>query len=127
MTPVIQQRVRFRATPKKLFEMYLDSRAHAASTGAPAKTTRKVGGTFTAFGGSIGGKNIAIVPEKRIVQMWRANHWKKEDWSVLVLAFSHVGEETQIDLVHVGVPTYDHKGVREGWPKVSPILWHCRI
>jgi activator of HSP90 ATPase len=97
--------------------MYRDSRKHSAATGMPAKISRKVGGTFTAFGGAIGGKNLAIIPEKRIVHLWRANHWKKEDWSVLILTFSRAPGGAQIDLVHVGVPQYDHKGVREGWPK----------
>ncbi len=97
--------------------MYLDSRKHSLSTGAPAKVSRKPGGTFAAFGGAIGGKNIAIVPGKIIVQLWRANHWKKDDWSVLILTFTSVTRGTEVDLVHVGVPKYDHKGVSEGWPK----------
>jgi|SRR5450432_2632911 activator of HSP90 ATPase len=117
MMPVLLQTVPFRATPKKLFEMYVDSRRHSASTGAPAKICRKVRGTFRAFGGAIHGKNLALVPGKRIVQLWRANHWKKDDWSVLILTFSRVAGGAQIDLAHVGVPEYDHKGVRQGWPK----------
>lgn len=117
MTPIIQQTVRFRATPALLFEMYVDTRKHTASTGAPAKVSRKVGGTFKSFGGAIHGKNVLVIPEKQIVQLWRAKHWKKEDWSVLIVTFSKVTGGGQIDLVHVGVPAYDHKGVREGWPK----------
>jgi hypothetical protein len=34
-----------------------------------------------------------------------------------VLTFSEVAGRSQIDLVQIGVPPYDHKGVREGWPK----------
>jgi uncharacterized protein YndB with AHSA1/START domain len=90
MTPVIQQTVRFRATPELLFEMYVDPRKHSAFTGMPARVSRKVNGKFTAFGGAIFGKNLLVVPGKRIVQLWRANHWKKEDSSILILTFSHV-------------------------------------
>ena len=117
MTPVIQQRVRFRTSPQALFVMYLDSRKHTVSTGAPAKISKKTGGRFTAFGSQLEGKNLLIVPGKRIVQLWRATHWKKGDWSVLILDFDRVAGGTQVDLVHAGVPAYDHKGVREGWPK----------
>ncbi|MGB7846515.1 MAG: SRPBCC domain-containing protein [Candidatus Acidiferrum sp.] len=117
MTPNIQQSVRFRTSPQALFDLYLDSRKHSRSTGAPARISRKVGGKFTAFGGKLAGKNLFLVPGKQIVQLWRATHWKKEDWSILVLNFSRVAGGAQIDLVHIGVPTYDHKGVREGWPK----------
>ncbi len=60
MTPIILKTVRFRATPKEFFEMYVDSQKHSASTGAPARVSRKVGGTFAAFGGAIGGNNLAI-------------------------------------------------------------------
>jgi activator of HSP90 ATPase len=117
MTPVIQQSVRFRTSPNALFEMYLDSKKHSQSTGSPARISRKVRGPFRAFAGKLEGKNLLIAPDKQIVQLWRATHWKKEDWSILILTFSKVAGGAQIDLVHVGVPAYDHKGVREGWPK----------
>lgn len=115
MTPIIQQTVRFQVTPELLFELYVDSRKHA-STGAPAKVSRKAGGKFTVFGGSIHGQNLRVIPGKRIVQLWRAKHWKKQDSSILIMKFSHVTGGGQIDLVHGGVPDYDHRGVREGWP-----------
>jgi activator of HSP90 ATPase len=117
MTPAIQQRVTFRASPKALFEMYLDSRKHAAATGAPAKMKRKAGGSWSAHGGQIGGQNLLIVPGRMVVQAWRAAHWKKQDLSILVLKFSKAPGGARVDLVHAGVPKYDHKGVREGWEK----------
>ena len=97
--------------------MYLDSKKHSKSTGMSAQISRKAGGRFRAFKGMLEGKNLLIVPGRQIVQLWRATHWKKEDWSILILTFSRVAAGAQIDLVHVGVPPYDHKGVREGWPK----------
>jgi len=117
MTAVIQQTIRFRTTPHALFEMYLDSRKHSKSTGMTARISRKVGGRFRSFNGALEGKNLLIVAERQIVQLWRATHWKKEDWSILILTFSKVAGGAQVDLVHVGVPPYDHKGVRKGWPK----------
>jgi activator of HSP90 ATPase len=117
MTPVIQQSVRFRTTPQALFDLYMDSKLHSRSTGAPARISRKVGGKFTAFRRQLEGKNLHLVPGKQIVQFWRAAHWKKGDCSILVLNFSRVAGGAQIDLVQIGVPAYDHKGVRKGWPK----------
>jgi hypothetical protein len=72
VTPIMQQTVRFQVTPELLFELYVDSRKHSASTGAPTKVSRKAGGKFTAFGGSIHGQNLLVIPGKR--QFWRANH-----------------------------------------------------
>jgi len=117
MTPVIQQSVRFRVASRVLFQMYLDSKKLSQSTGAPARISRTVGGRFTAFGGAIEGKNLLIVPGKQVVQLWRAKHWKKEDASILVITFHKVAGGAQVDVVDIGVPHYDQKGVRQGWPK----------
>ena len=123
MTPIIQQTVRFRATPHTLFEMYLDSRKHSKSTGMKARISHKVGGRFRAFDGMLEGKNLLVLPDREIVQLWRATHWSKADSSILILTFSKVAGGAQIDLVHVGVPAYDHKRVRKGWPKYYWRAW----
>jgi len=122
MTKTIEQSVRLAATPEELFDTYLDSKLHSAVTGGQAKMSRKVDGKFTAWGGQLSGRNLVIVPKKMIVQAWRANHWKASDPdSILILRFSHTPgggrRGGQIDLAHVGVPAYDHKGVTQGWPK----------
>jgi activator of HSP90 ATPase len=117
MVPTIQQSVRFRTSPQALYDLYLDSKKHSAATGTPAKLSRRAGGKFTAFGRALEGKNLFLTSGKQIVQFWRASHWKKHDWSILVLNFSKVAGGAQVDLVHIGVPAYDQKGVRQGWPK----------
>lgn len=117
MTPTILQRVRFSASPKILFNMYMDSKKHSSATGAPAKLSRKVGGAWHAHGGAIGGKNLLIVPGRRVVQAWRATHWKKGELSIVILTFEKARGGAVVDLVHVGVPHHDQKGVRTGWPK----------
>jgi hypothetical protein len=69
MTPVIKQRVRFRTTPKALFELYLDSRRHSLAIGAPASITRKAGGKFKAFRGQLEGRSLLIILEIQNVQL----------------------------------------------------------
>lgn len=117
MTPTISQRVKFSASPEKLFEMYMDSGKHSAATGAPAKLSRKVGGAWHAHGGAIGGKNLQIIPGKQIVQTWRAGFWKKNELSILIMTFEKVPSGAAVEIVHAGVPQHDQKGVRNGWPK----------
>ena len=117
VTKAIQQSVRFAATPEKLFEMYLDSKQHSASTGGRAKLSRKPGGKFTAWNEQLRGHNLLIIPNRMIVQAWRSTHWKaSESDSILILEFSEAAGGAQVDLVHVNVPQHDHKGVRKGWP-----------
>jgi activator of HSP90 ATPase len=118
MTKAIQQSVVFNASTKTLYEMYIDSKKHSMATGAQAKLGRKAGAAFTAFDGSIKGRNLLVVPGKMIVQAWRATHWKKTDPdSILVLTFNQTPSGTRLDLVHANVPEHDHKGVTEGWKK----------
>ena len=123
MTPTILQRFEFPGSPKILFEMYMDSKKHAAATGAPAKLSRKPGGVWRAHGGAIGGKNLLIVPNQKIVQTWRAGFWKKGELSILILTFEKAPGGAVVDLVHVGVPQHDQKGVRDGWPNYYWRRW----
>jgi activator of HSP90 ATPase len=119
MTPVIEQSVSFNATPAKLYELFMDSAKHSAATGMPAKVSPKVGGKWSAFGGMILGRNLVLIPNRRIVQTWRSSEWKKADPdSLLVVGFEKAaGSDTTVHLVHVGVPSYDHQGVTQGWVK----------
>lgn len=118
MAKTIQQTVKFKASPEELFHTYLDSKKHAAVIGSPASISRKVGGKFMAFDGMISGRNLLIVPERLIVQSWRAKPWKKSDPdSTLILQFRRAKGGGQIDLAHINVPAYDHAGVTKGWPK----------
>jgi activator of HSP90 ATPase len=111
------QRVGFSASPKILFNMYMDSKKHSSATGAPAKLNRKVGGAWHAHGGAIGGNNLLIIPGQKIVQTWRATHWKKDEMSIVILTFENARGGAVVDLVHAGVPHHDQEGVRTGWPK----------
>jgi activator of HSP90 ATPase len=102
-----------------LYEFFIDSNKHSAATGMPAKISRKVGGKWSAFGGMICGKTLALIPNKMIVQTWRSTAWKKADPdSILVAQFekSASGGAT-VYLTHIGVPEHDHKGVTQGWIK----------
>jgi activator of HSP90 ATPase len=116
MTKAIQQSAEFSVSPATLYATYMDSKKHTAATGATAKLSRKAGGAFTAFEGALVGRNLVIVPNRMIVQAWRADHWKKTDGdSILVLTFSKTAKGARVDLVHANVPEHDHKGVTEGW------------
>jgi activator of HSP90 ATPase len=103
--------------------MYVDSRKHAASTGAAAQLRRKAGGAWSAYGGSLGGKNLLIVPGKQIVQARRARFWKKGELSVLITTFEKAAGGAIVELVRVGVPQHDQNGVRNGWPKYYCKPW----
>lgn len=74
MMPAIHSASSFeKATPARLYELFMDSAKHTAATGAPAKISRKPSGKWTAFGGMLLGKNLVIIPNRMIVQTWRSS------------------------------------------------------
>ncbi|HWF12899.1 MAG TPA: SRPBCC domain-containing protein [Candidatus Acidoferrales bacterium] len=129
MTPTIQYSATFdKATPAMLYDLFADSAKHTAATGMPAKISRKVGGTWTAFGKMLLGKNLVLIPNRMIVQTWRSSEWKKSDPdSILVVSFEKVAGGAKADLVHVGVPEYDHEGVTQGWIKYYWEPWKAYL
>jgi activator of HSP90 ATPase len=117
MASIIRQAVELPAPPERLFETYLDSRAHAAVTGGKVVVSARPGSRFSAFDGMITGRTLQALPGRLVVQSWRSANWRPDDPdSLLVLAFGPgrrgVG---RIDLLHVGVPDHDADGVTRGW------------
>ena len=60
-----------RATPKRLFEAWLDSREHSDMTRRTATVSSVVGAQLTVLDGVVKGRNLEIEPYHRIVQTWR--------------------------------------------------------
>ena len=59
-----------RATPKRLFEAWLDSGEHSSMTGRAATVGAEVGEESTVLDGLITARNLEIEPYHRIVQVW---------------------------------------------------------
>jgi activator of HSP90 ATPase len=128
MSKPIHQSVTLRAKAVKLFNTFLDPKAHAAVVGSKVSITRREGARWKAFDGMLLGRNLRIVPGRLIVQSWRSSGWKSGDAdSILVLAFSDTPKGGRIDLTHVNVPGHDHKGVTEGWKKYYWRPWKKRL
>ncbi len=68
MSKNINQTVTFKTTPHEVYEALMDSKKHAAFSGGAANISRAVGGEMMAYDGYIAGKNIELVPDKKIVQ-----------------------------------------------------------
>ena len=98
-----------------MFNPYIDSKEHVAAIDDKVTISRKVGASFTASGGMLRGCNLMIVPGKLIVQSWSAKSLMKNLDSILVLPFSKATRGGQIELIHVGMPSYDYPAVRKCW------------
>ena len=70
-TKTLQQTVTFKASPREVYDMLMDSKKHRSLSGEPAKISKKVGGKFTAWGSHLSGINLVLKPGKKIVQLAR--------------------------------------------------------
>lgn len=116
-TRTIRQGVTIPAPPEEVYRLLMTSKGHEAFTGAPARISPRVGGTFTAWGGYIHGRNLTLVAGKRIVQAWMPAEetWPRAHWSKVDFRLSPVKGGTRITFVHSGVPE-EHAGhLAGGW------------
>jgi len=104
MSDAIRKAVDLEASPQRVYEALLDSRQFSAFSGAPAQIERIEGRTFSCFGGIITGRNIELVPNRRIVQAWRVIVWPEGIYSIVVFELQAQGSGTHLALEHKGFP-----------------------
>jgi len=115
MSQVIHQTITFKVPPHEVYEALMDSKKHAAFTGGKASLSRAVGGRISAYDNYITGKNIKLVPDKTIVQDWRAVDWPEGTLSRITFEFTAVPEGTRLDFTHADVPEGTEEEFTQGW------------
>jgi uncharacterized protein YndB with AHSA1/START domain len=125
----IHQEPVFKASRKRVYEALTDANQFAkvvelsaAMKGGGmkfgAKTTeigREAGAAFTLFGGYITGRQVELVPNERIVQVWRAGSWDPGSYSIARFVLVESGGETKIKFDHTGFPKGQAEHLAEGW------------
>ncbi len=111
----LHQEVELKATAQRIYEILLDPKQFAAFTSLPAEIDAKAGGIFSMFGGLIGGRNIELVPDQRIVQAWRPAHWDAGVYSIVRFDLKTKGSATAILLDHTGFPETHYDSLYAGW------------
>ena len=125
----IHQEPVFKASRKRVYEALTDAsqfgkvvQLSAAMQGggmktgaAPVTVSREVGGAFAAFGGYISGRQVELVPNERIVQVWRAGSWDPGSYSIAKFVLLEQGAETKIKFDHTGFPKGQAEHLAEGW------------
>ncbi len=115
-TRAIHQEEDFNASPQRIYEILLDSKQFTAcSGGRVAEIQREVGGTFSVFGGHIIGRNLELVPNRRIVQAWRVVPWPEGIYSIARFELVAQGAGTRILLDHTGFPSELAEHLASGW------------
>jgi activator of HSP90 ATPase len=114
-TKTVKQTVTFRASPHDIYEALMDSRKHAQFTGDRASISRKVGGKFSVFDGYSEGTNLELVPDKKIVQTWRASDWQEGHYSKVTFLLKEIAGGTRLTFTQTGVPTEQYDDITQGW------------
>jgi activator of HSP90 ATPase len=104
MSDAIHQEIEFKTSPQRVYEALLDSKQFTTFTGAPAQIEREAGGSFSCFGGIITGRNVELIPNKRIVQAWRVKVWPEGVYSIVSFVLQSQGSGTRLTMTHDGFP-----------------------
>ncbi len=94
----------------------MDSKKHSEITGSKAVISGKVGGKFSVWGGDLYGKNIEIIPDRKIVQSWRVREWEPEGYfSKVTFLIEEIKNGTRLTIIHEGIPIDDYEEIKEDW------------
>jgi activator of HSP90 ATPase len=115
----IHHEATFKASAERIYDALTQADKFSAFTGgAPANIDGGAGGAFTLFGGHIEGRNVELVPGKRVVQAWRAKDWAPGHYSIVRFELAGRGDETRIVFDHIGFPEEHRVHLEPGWQKM---------
>ena len=113
---LIHQEVLFDASPDRIYEALMDSKRHAEFTAnGNAEISREAGGAFYAHGGHVSGRNIELVPNRRIVQAWHFRDWPDGIYSLVKFELVQEAAGTRLVLDHSGIPDGHRDHLESGW------------
>ena len=126
---IVSHSVLLPAEPHRVYAMYLDASEHAAFTGGgDVRIEPRVGAEFSAFGGRISGRIIALIPDRQIVQTWRSFEWRSEDPdSILLLTLQPEPGGTRLELLQAPVPEHLHATLQANWPMRYLDPWRAAL
>jgi activator of HSP90 ATPase len=81
----------------------------------PSQISPAVGGPLVLFGGFITGRQLELIPDKRIVQAWKVGDWPEGIFSIVRFQLVPQGAGTKIVFDHTGFPKGDAESLASGW------------
>src|SRR3989344_2466026 len=103
----IKQQVFINATPREVYEAYVDAKKHAVFTGANVKFEAKAGGKFDIWDGELIGENVKLVPGKKIEHFGEGDGRRPGGRSG--------SEGTKLKLTQENVPDDKAEDIDSGW------------
>lgn len=104
------------ASPRIVYDAWLDGDQHGEMTQSPATASTVVGGAFSAHDGYIWGINLELVDGERILQTWRTTQFIDADPdSSIEMTFEASPAGTLVTLRHWNIPAGQAEGYESGW------------
>ena len=115
----IHQEVTINASPAAVYGVLTGSEEFQRMTGGrKAEIVGSVGGEISMFGGDIRGRNVELVPGKRVVQAWRSQAWPEGVYSIVRFELAPAGKGTKLTFDQAGHPDEAQGMLEGGWPKM---------
>jgi activator of HSP90 ATPase len=125
----IHQEIAFQASRRRVYHALTDARefdrvvqlSEAVKTGMvpahapPSRIGRRAGAGFSLFGGYVSGLQVELVPDRRIVQAWRAGSWAAGEYSIASYVLRDEGAGCRLVFDHRGFPAGEAQHLVEGW------------
>jgi uncharacterized protein YndB with AHSA1/START domain len=101
------------APPEDVYRALTNAATIKLWTGEDAEMSDVPGSEFSLWEGSIEGKNLEFVPDKKIVQQWYFGEESTE--SIVTLLLHPNGPGTSVELRHTNIPDQEFEDIVEGW------------
>jgi len=101
------------APPEEVYLALTNPLAIKLWSGEEAEMSTEAGSEFSLWEGSISGKNLEFVPDKKIVQQWYFGEEGPESIVTLLLHADKAG--TSVELKHTNIPDSDYADMVDGW------------
>jgi activator of HSP90 ATPase len=124
----IHQEATFKASRSRVYTLLTDEhefqkvvalseavKSGKVKTTPPAQIGREAGMAFSIFGGFIEGRNIELVPDTRLVQVWRPKYWPAGIYSIARFELRERPGGTLLIFDHTGFPADDAASLAQGW------------
>jgi uncharacterized protein YndB with AHSA1/START domain len=120
MPNAIHQEIKIAAQPARVYKALTDPEQFGELTGRDAAAlTADAGAPFALFDGHITGRNVELVPDRRLVQAWRAASWPEGMYSIVNFQLEgDDGKRTRLVFDHTGFPEEAHDELAAGWDKM---------
>lgn len=102
------------APPEDVYTAIVNPVSLEIWTGEEAIMSEEPGSEFSLWEGSIVGKNLEFIPNKKIVQQWYFDE-ASDNSIVTINLHTHKNGSTDVELLHTNIPDDDFLDIIDGW------------